>query len=75
MKTLITALAVTAILTTSVVAQSSSAPTVPDGLASSEYRWPAISARPASGRTSPSNARSVVVLPAPLGPRNPVMRP
>ena len=30
---------------------------------------------PAVIDTSPSNIRSVVVLPAPLGPRNPVTRP
>src|SRR6266702_1038629 len=30
---------------------------------------------PASGVTSPASIRSVVVLPAPLGPRNPVTRP
>jgi hypothetical protein len=30
---------------------------------------------PASGRISPSSIRSVVVFPAPLGPRNPVIRP
>src|SRR4051812_16631311 len=32
-------------------------------------------ARPAVGATSPSSIRSVVVLPAPFGPRNPVTRP
>ena len=32
-------------------------------------------ASPAVGRTSPSTARNVVVLPAPLGPRKPVIRP
>src|SRR3954447_20515346 len=32
-------------------------------------------ALPELGRTMPSSIRSVVVLPAPLGPRKPVMRP
>ena len=32
-------------------------------------------AEPDDGRTSPSSARSVVLLPAPLGPRKPVTRP
>src|SRR6266540_693037 len=32
-------------------------------------------ALPASGVTSPSSIRSVVVLPAPFGPRNPVIDP
>src|SRR3954467_8688488 len=32
-------------------------------------------ALPELGRTRPSSIRSVVVLPAPLGPRKPVMRP
>ena len=31
--------------------------------------------RPPVGRTSPSSARSVVLLPAPFGPRKPVTRP
>jgi hypothetical protein len=30
---------------------------------------------PASGMTSPASIRSVVVLPAPFGPRNPVTSP
>ena len=54
---------------------SSTAPTVAAGRASSAYGTPLMVAMPASGRTSPSSARRVVVLPAPLGPRNPVTVP
>jgi hypothetical protein len=36
---------------------------------------PLIVAIPASGVTKPSSIRSVVVFPAPLGPRNPVIEP
>ena len=45
------------------------------GLASFAYGLPAMAVVPASGRTSPSSIRRVVVFPAPLGPRNPVIRP
>ena len=44
----------------------------PAGLAQVGVAAPPISASPAVGRTSPSSIRSVVVLPAPFGPRNPV---
>jgi len=54
---------------------SSTAPTVRRGEASSLYRTPSMRALPASGRAKPSRIRSVVVLPAPLGPRNPVTVP
>ena len=37
--------------------------------------WPWTVALPAVGFTSPSSIRSVVVLPAPLGPRKPTTRP
>jgi hypothetical protein len=50
-------------------------PTVPSGSRSRAYGCPSTSASPEVGRRSPSSARSVDVLPAPLGPRKPVMRP
>ena len=43
------------------------------GRSRSAYGTPLDGAVPASGRTRPSRARRVVVLPAPLGPRNPVI--
>src|SRR6516165_5107423 len=41
----------------------------------SAYRLPQMLACPLSGRTRPSSIRSVVVLPAPLGPRKAVTTP
>src|SRR5215813_1004214 len=54
---------------------SSKVPTARAGLGSSAKTLPATVARPASGRASPVIMRRVVDLPAPLGPRNPVMVP
>src|SRR5690606_31231397 len=48
---------------------------VPAGSSSSTYGRPPTSARPLVARARPSTTRSVVVLPAPLGPRNPVTVP
>lgn len=45
------------------------------GRRSSPYRLPPIVAVPAVGVTRPRIMRMVVVLPAPLGPRKPVMTP
>ena len=54
---------------------SSTAPTWRTGSASARYGLPSILALPAVGVTSPSSIRRVVVLPAPLGPRNPTTVP
>ena len=54
---------------------SSRVPATRAGLGSSVNGRPATVAWPASGRASPVIMRRVVVLPAPLGPRNPVMVP
>ena len=54
---------------------SSAAPTVAAGSGRSAYGVPSKVAVPDVGRTSPRRQRSVVVLPAPLGPRKPVTRP
>ncbi len=56
-------------------AASRAAPTVRIGRSSSVYRRPPMVADPAVGETRPRSIRRVVVLPAPLGPRNPVTRP
>ena len=53
---------------------SSIAPTCPSGR-SRAAGLPGIVASPSVGSASPSTTRIVVVLPAPLGPRNPVTRP
>jgi hypothetical protein len=50
-------------------------PTRRPGFGSSAYGPPSTAALPASGRESPQSIRIVVVLPAPFGPRNPVMVP
>ena len=57
------------------LAASSAAPTVRSGRGICPYDRPPIVAAPDVGRTRPSSMRSVVVLPAPFGPRNPVTRP
>src|SRR4051812_7432558 len=54
---------------------SSTAPTVWLGSSSVWYACPSTVACPAVGVISPSTIRSVVVLPAPFGPRNPTIRP
>ena len=54
---------------------SSSAPTCRSGSASSRYGLPSMVAVPDVGWSSPRIIRIVVVLPAPLGPRNPVTTP
>ncbi len=54
---------------------SSTAPTTRPGLPSSWCRRPLMVATPAVGSTSPRIIRSVVVLPEPFGPRNPVTLP
>src|SRR5450631_3578460 len=54
---------------------SSAAPTTRCGACRWVYEWPPIVALPLVGRTRPSNIRNVVVFPAPLGPRKPVIRP
>ena len=54
---------------------SSAAPTTRCGWVESAYRWPPMVAVPDVGVTSESSIRSVVVLPAPFGPRKPVIRP
>jgi hypothetical protein len=54
---------------------SSSTPTRRTGSSSSEYGRPRTAVLPAVGRTRPRSARIVVDLPAPFGPRNPVIRP
>src|SRR5664280_2009831 len=54
---------------------SSAAPTTRCGALRWLYDWPPMVALPLVGRTRPSNIRNVVVFPAPLGPRKPVMRP
>src|SRR5437588_3740841 len=41
----------------------------------SRYSRPPMVTYPPDGRTNPSAIRSVVVLPAPLGPRKPVIEP
>ena len=48
---------------------------VADGIGSSRYGLPSIRADPAVGVTTPNSIRRVVVLPAPLGPRNPTTVP
>jgi hypothetical protein len=57
------------------VADSSAASTTSVGLCSRWYGRPPMVACPAVGWTRPSTMRSVVVLPAPLGPRKPVTEP
>ena len=54
---------------------SSAAPTVRSGSSIAVGGRPSTSASPALGRSRPSSARIVVVLPAPLGPRKPVTVP
>src|SRR5690242_6191167 len=54
---------------------SSTAPTWRSGSRSCAYRWPPMVAEPESGVTRFRTMRSVVVLPAPFGPRKPVTRP
>src|SRR3954451_24022181 len=54
---------------------SSTAPTVCTGSGSAVNGCPLIVALPWVGLTSPSSIRSVVILPAPLGPRKPTTRP
>ena len=54
---------------------SSRVPATRAGLGRSANRCPAMVACPVSGRVRPVSARKVVVLPAPLGPRNPVTVP
>src|SRR6266542_3628505 len=54
---------------------SRTAPQVRSGSGRSAYRYPPIVAVPAMGVTRLSSMRSVVVLPAPFGPRKPVTRP
>jgi hypothetical protein len=54
---------------------SMSAPTRRIGCASSRYGCPSTVAVPDVARVSPRMQRIVVVLPDPLGPRNPVTRP
>jgi len=50
-------------------ASSIAPPTCVSGIRSAAYGPAVISARPASGRSSPSSSRIVVDLPAPFGPR------
>ena len=58
------------------LSDSSTAPTVPQRVAQLRVaRALDPRARPRSGATSPSSARSVVDLPAPFGPRKPVIAP
>src|SRR5689334_12623473 len=54
---------------------SSTAPTVWTGSGSAPYACPRIVAVPPVGFTSPSSILSVVVLPAPFGPRKPTILP
>ena len=54
---------------------SSAAPIVRSGSSIATGELPSTRASPRVGRNSPSRARIVVVLPAPLGPRKPVTRP
>src|SRR5689334_7776210 len=54
---------------------SSAAPTNREGVPRCRYGLPPIVAVPPVGRTRPSTIRSVVVLPAPFGPRKPVTEP
>ena len=54
---------------------SSTAPTVRAGSSRNRYGIPNTDAVPSVGATSPRIIRSVVLLPAPFGPRNPVTRP
>ncbi len=55
--------------------ESRSAPTRAAGARSSRYRLPRMVTDPAEGRTRSRIMRRVVVLPAPLGPRTPVIVP
>lgn len=50
-------------------------PTCEAGLCSAENGAPSMVATPLVGRISPTIARSVVDLPAPLGPSNPTIEP
>jgi hypothetical protein len=44
-------------------------------IGSTTRSWPSIMRRPAEGRRIPASDRSVVVLPAPLGPMRPTISP
>ena len=54
---------------------SSTAPATVIGRSRLAYGNPSTVAEPSSGSTSPRSIRSVVLLPAPFGPTNPVTRP